>query len=113
MPKDTYRHRQVSRKALLRRVAERTLQAQVVVETVGDALVAALMEALAEGKSVSWYDFGTFQVKERQVPPAGQQPPFSEGWADKVVQRWVVFHPGKRLKELLRQPPKSQTQRED
>ena len=89
----------LSKKDLIKKVAEATGQPQTVCTEIFDALIKNTTDALASGESIQLVGFGTFEVRERPERD-GRNP--KTGEAIKIAAcKAPAFKAGKALKDAV------------
>lgn len=101
----------MTKRELVIRVANKLGMTQSDVAKVIEGTFDTISDALAEGKRWELRDFGVFEVKTRasrigRNPRTGDKVPVPE-------RKVVTFRPGKRMKEVVAEPPEAPRESRD
>ena len=89
----------VTKRQLVERITEATDQKQVVVSTVAQMFLDAIIAELGKGNRLEFRDFGVFDVKQRRARKA--QNPRTLEPVEVPSRRGVRFKPGRRMKQVV------------
>ncbi len=93
----------MTKRDLVIRIARETELNQQDVANVLQKSLDYIVEALTQGKTIEFRDFGVFEIKVRK-PRVGRNPKQPENTVIIPERRVVKFKPGKQMKALVTKP---------
>ena len=93
----------VTKRELVERITEATNQKQIVVSSVTQMFLDAIVTELGKGNRLEFRDFGVFDVTQRKARKA--QNPRTLEPVEVPSRRRVRFKPGRRMKQIMLEQP--------
>ena len=94
----------MTKKELVARIARETGHTYEMAFDVVQKVLDYMTEALADGETIEFRDFGVFEIKTRK-PRIGRNPNMPEKSLKIPPRKIVKFKPGKKMRELVAQIP--------